>query len=291
LDKQHQSYKKLTKGCSQGSSCGPGFWNMNFDSLLKLKLKKRCKLKGFADDSQLRIRAKSILELEVNANSSLARIVEWGKQQKLNFNADKTTAVLFTNRLKYEKPRIIMNGQTIELQNSFKYLGIIIDNKLRFTKHITQVKGKAIGLTMSLLRFVKNNYGLNKNNFLSTLYKGVIQPIASYGCALWFEKVDQILFKTTLNQIQRLIAILCCSGYKTVASDAVTVLANLMPLDLHIKQRVAEVHLKRGIRNSNIEEIFNKCGLMAEYYQMPVKHKDKPHLSQKYNNWRQRDRY
>ncbi len=118
---------------------------------------------------------------------------------------------------------------------------------------------------MSLLRFVRNNFGLNKNNFLSIIYKAVIQPIIAYGCALWFEKVDLIFFKTILNQIQRLIAIRCCSGYRTIASDAAGLLSNFTPLDLYIKQRAVEYHIKKGITNNKVDQILNEAGIMREY--------------------------
>ena len=44
--------KKITKGCSQGSCCGPGLWNIQFDPLLKLPYTKQTKAVVFADDLQ-----------------------------------------------------------------------------------------------------------------------------------------------------------------------------------------------------------------------------------------------
>jgi ribonuclease HI len=268
--------KSLTKGCPQGSACGPGFWNINYDSLLKLTFEERCKLKGFADDTLAIIRAKTIEELESKANKTIEKILDLGSKQKLKFNAEKTTAVLFTNNLKHDKLNVTMNGVSLDLKNSFKYLGVIIDNKLRFTQHISYLKGKVIGITMNLLRLVKNNFGLN-NNFLSIIYKAVIQPIVAYGCAIWFGKVDQILFRTTLNQIQRLMAIRCCSGYRTIASDAAGILANFLPLDLYIKQRAIEFHLKRGLHNTKADQILESIAIIKDNYQKPVNYRDKPH--------------
>jgi len=130
---------------------------------------------------------------------------------------------------------------------------------------------------MNLLRLAKNNFGFNNNNFLLIIYKTVIQPIVAYGCAIWFEKVDQVLFKTTLNQIQRLLAIRYCSGYRTIASDAAGVLANFLPLDLYIKQRAIEYYLKRGLHNTKVDHIMKSIGIIKENYQKPVNFRDKPH--------------
>jgi len=42
--------KEITKGCPQGSCCGPGLWNIQFDPLLKIKYTKHTKVVAFAND-------------------------------------------------------------------------------------------------------------------------------------------------------------------------------------------------------------------------------------------------
>jgi len=42
--------KEITKGCPQGSCCGPGLWDIQFDPLLKIKYTKHTKALAFADD-------------------------------------------------------------------------------------------------------------------------------------------------------------------------------------------------------------------------------------------------
>ena len=38
--------REVTKGCPQGSCCGPGFWNIQYNSLLNLEFGKRTKANG-----------------------------------------------------------------------------------------------------------------------------------------------------------------------------------------------------------------------------------------------------
>jgi hypothetical protein len=40
----------ITRGCPQGSSCGPGMWNIYYNSLLNLNFTHRTKTIAFADD-------------------------------------------------------------------------------------------------------------------------------------------------------------------------------------------------------------------------------------------------
>jgi hypothetical protein len=44
--------KEVQKGCSQGSCCAPGYWNIMYNSLLNLKFNSRTKVMiAFADDN------------------------------------------------------------------------------------------------------------------------------------------------------------------------------------------------------------------------------------------------
>ena len=52
--------KKITKGCPQGSCCGPGLWNIQFDPLPKLQYTKHTKAVAFADDLLIMVRAECI---------------------------------------------------------------------------------------------------------------------------------------------------------------------------------------------------------------------------------------
>jgi hypothetical protein len=56
--------KNITKGCPQGSCCGPGFWNLQYNSLLNLRYTNHTKTVAFEDDLVIMIKADSIREGE-----------------------------------------------------------------------------------------------------------------------------------------------------------------------------------------------------------------------------------
>jgi len=66
--------KNITKGSPQGSCCGPGFWNIQYNSLLKFKYTNHTKAVAFADDVVIMIKAESIHEAENIANVELSKI-------------------------------------------------------------------------------------------------------------------------------------------------------------------------------------------------------------------------
>jgi hypothetical protein len=42
--------RKISKGCPQGSASGPGFWNLQYNSLLNLEYTKNTRVIAYADD-------------------------------------------------------------------------------------------------------------------------------------------------------------------------------------------------------------------------------------------------
>jgi hypothetical protein len=65
---------EVTKGCPQGSCCGLGLWNIQYNSLLNLNYTNRTKAIAFADDLILVTRGQTVREAENIANIELNKI-------------------------------------------------------------------------------------------------------------------------------------------------------------------------------------------------------------------------
>lgn len=133
--------KSAGKGCPQGSCCGPGFWNLQYNSLLNLKYTRHTKIVAFADDLVVITKGRSTLEAENYANVELKKIEAWAKDNKIRFNEQKTKAQLIT-RKKHKDGKninIFLNNKIIEQTERIKYLGIIVDKNFNFNDHIQYV--------------------------------------------------------------------------------------------------------------------------------------------------------
>jgi hypothetical protein len=95
--------KNMTRGCSQGSFCGPSFWNIQYDSVLNLQYVHHTSAVTFADDLILMIRADSIREAENIANVEMDKIATWAENSKTIFNEEKSTVMLMTRRKREEQ--------------------------------------------------------------------------------------------------------------------------------------------------------------------------------------------
>jgi hypothetical protein len=93
-----QIERDVNNGCPQGSCCRPGFWNIQYNSLLNLSYGKRTKAIAFADDLLIAVRAENVQEAEKFANIEIGKIKNWGKENNITFNEQKSKVMLVTRR-------------------------------------------------------------------------------------------------------------------------------------------------------------------------------------------------
>ena len=119
--------QEVSKGFPQGSSCGPAFWNIQFNALLNLRYEKQTKQTAFADDLIIEARAGSVSEAENIINIEVGKITTWARNNKFNFNETKSKVMLITRRKRKEIKdlAIYMNNVKLEQVDKIKYLGII----------------------------------------------------------------------------------------------------------------------------------------------------------------------
>ena len=115
----------------------------------------------------------------------LSLVNDWLQINKLSLNVDKTKYMLFHNTQKkmslYEHLNLQFNGVTIERTPHFNFLGIVINENLNWTDHITHLSSK-INPVVGLLRRLK--YQL-PTKILKMIYNSLILSRLHYGNILW----------------------------------------------------------------------------------------------------------
>lgn len=246
--------KTTNKGCIQGSIGGPILWNLLLDPLLKLLESKNIYHQAFADDIVLVFEGGTKAEIEKRANDTLTCVWEWGVQNKLKFAPQKTNAMILTKKLKFDTPRLSMGGTVIDTKNEIKILGLLIDNKLTFNKHVTSVCQKALNLYKRLSKAAKISWGLNPD-IIRTIYTAVIEPIIMYAASVWHIAANKLSIQKTLNQVQRGFAQKICKAYKTVSLHSSLTIAGILPLDLRIHEAATLYETRRGITQPSMGDI------------------------------------
>ncbi|CAH1720584.1 uncharacterized protein LOC114127744 [Aphis gossypii] len=74
----------------------------------------------------------------------------------LEIATNKTKAVMFTHKYKFELPELMMCGHKIPLSFEMTYQGVTIDNTLLFKSHVSKSAAKAEKIGSQLARLMPN---------------------------------------------------------------------------------------------------------------------------------------
>ena len=100
-----------------------------------------------ADDTVIHLSSTSTLDIELKLNLDLANLPQWLHYNKLVLNMKKTEFMTFGNcqrlaRRKCDESDISLNDQSIKGTDTFKYLGVVLDDTLSFNGHVDYVRIK-----------------------------------------------------------------------------------------------------------------------------------------------------
>lgn len=199
---------ELSCGVPQGSILGPLLFLLyvndivNSSNIMKFWL--------FADDTNLFYYSKHINELIHTVNTELNRLFLWFCANKLSLNIKKTTFMVFGNK-SVNMPinlDVKINNIVISRTTSTKFLGIIFDDKLKFSDHVNYV---SLQLAKSIGIINKVKYILPKSILLS-LYYTLVYPHLLYGNIVWGNTCSAILHKLVVLQ-NKIVRIINKSGY------------------------------------------------------------------------------
>jgi len=120
----------------QGSVLGPLLFILYINDIIEV-CPVGCNIKMFADDTLIYVSGESNADLEVKLNTAFNVIESWMNMNKLKMNARKTKYMIRSIRKELRGNTIVkcLDGTEIELVETMKYLGIIIDDRLQFQDH------------------------------------------------------------------------------------------------------------------------------------------------------------
>ncbi|GBM82383.1 Retrovirus-related Pol polyprotein from type-1 retrotransposable element R1 [Araneus ventricosus] len=222
------------RGVPQGSCSGPFYWNLVLDTALDVDLPEGCFLQAFADDLVLVIKGRTKEEIEEKGTLAIAVLIQWGKGHKLSFNEAKTVVlpITFGGRLSLLDPiRIIMHSKVLQVSDGCRYLGVWWDSGLTFTEHFKRVR-KRVDLLSYRLSMVAGRFFSRRVGTFFRLYKGALEPFVLYGHGAWGNRLALKKIRDLLCSIQRRPLLKLTQAYRTTSTEALQVIAGVLPLDL-----------------------------------------------------------
>ena len=112
----------------------------------------------FADDTNLFINGDDLLGIAQVFNTELENIFNWLKVNKLSLNVKKTHYMILTSKRTSQPHHVIkIEGHKIDEVQNTKFVGVYLDNKINWKRHIDYIAGKvsrAIGIITKARTFL-----------------------------------------------------------------------------------------------------------------------------------------
>lgn len=196
--------RKILAGVPQGSVLGPILYLL-YTADLPIS-PNQTTTTTFADDTAILCSNKDAKEASKNMEEHLQLVDEWLNKWRIKVNETKSVHVTFTlNRSTC--PPIHLNGKAVPQKTEYKYLGIHLDRRLTWEKHI-KAKKTELNLKTQQLYWLIGRKSRLKLEYKLLLYKAILKPIWHYGCQLWqtasASQVESI--ERTQNKILRQIS-------------------------------------------------------------------------------------
>lgn len=252
----------LSYGVPQGSVLGPTLFLVYVNDLCKLNLP-NCKIYTYADDTALIFHDQTWDKLRVTAEEGLFYVSHWLRSNLLSLNTTKTKFIPFAIRKNtLPNPSFGLKVHSCSAPNStdcqcdnigicdhVKYLGVIIDQHLKWNCHIRVIADRMRKL-MWVFRRLKR---VADDRVLTMTYKALAQSVLSYCIPAWggaakthlltLERGQRALLKATFSKPSRYPTFDLYSSY------------NLLTIrQLYILRAIQKIHLQLNYKKSSLNK-------------------------------------
>ena len=133
----------------------------------------RCNIAGFIQ-----------LNNETTYRDQVDRLVGWCDENNLELNVDKTKEIIVDFR-KSKVDHVPLNilGKEVEIVDTFKFLGSLISNDLKWEKNVDHIAKKAQQRLFFLRRLKR--FGVSEVILLK-FYRAVIESVLTFSITVWF---------------------------------------------------------------------------------------------------------
>ncbi|CAB0039097.1 unnamed protein product [Trichogramma brassicae] len=132
----HRRVALVDRGCPPEGVLSPLIWCLVADSLLRTINGRGCHAQAYADYVLLLTQGTFLDTAMDSMQLILKKVDKWCSETGLTVNPAKTELVIFTRKHRVEQcANLTLRGSRIEARESAKYLGIILDRKLKWKEH------------------------------------------------------------------------------------------------------------------------------------------------------------
>ena len=171
----------------------------------------------FADDSIIYRKINSNIDHQI-LQTDLIQLEKWSVKWQMQFNISKCVHLPITNKTKPSSHQYSLFGDPLSKVASHSYLGVKLDSKLSWAKHITEMTSKSL----KALGMVKRTLGLCKPEVKYTAYNMLVRPKLEYASPIWNPHTSSQI--NHLERIQHYAARFVANDHRRTTSPSTLVL-------------------------------------------------------------------
>jgi ribonuclease HI len=199
---------------------------------------------GYVDDMALVATAKSFDKSHRMIKNMMTRQNggnDWSMSHNSRFELSKLVLVDFTRSRRITRTPMKLNETQIQPCNSHRFLGVVLDQELRWNQQADHALAKATKWTLAFRRLAGSYTGISMP-LMRQLYNAVAIPKVTYAADIWYTPLHDRAGRTNrcgsvgttnrLTSLQRLAAIAITGALKTTATDVLELHAGILPMQL-----------------------------------------------------------
>ena len=190
-------WAEVPSGVPQGSILGPLLF-LVYANVISDGLSTNCRL--FADDCTLFGEVNSRSEALI-LQRDLDLVVTWSRTWQLPLNTSKCKVICISNQKSPFQFRYTINNSEVQWVDNFKYLGVTVDGKLKWDKHINQSAGKA----SRILNVLRRNLCNCSKHSRKIGYQSLVLPHLQFCAPVWSPHQKNHLNRTHFHSAEHCI--------------------------------------------------------------------------------------
>lgn len=223
-------------GLPQGSPLSPVLFLFFNADLVQSRIDSKGGSMAFVDDYSAWVTGPTAEENRDGIQALIDRALAWERCSGATFECDKTTIVHFTRVIeRTSRIPFTIKGEVVKPKQKAKILGVVMDAKLRFKKHMAEAATKGLTAAMCLRRLKMLSPRTARQLFVAT-----VAPAMDYASVVWSHARGEREL-TWFNRAQKMGARAITGTSRTVSTAVAEAEASLQTVD--------ERHVLAGMRS------------------------------------------
>ncbi|XP_031347103.1 uncharacterized protein LOC116173624 [Photinus pyralis] len=244
--------RTIALGLPQGSTLSPILFNVYTHDIHE-QFRNKVTVIQYADDICLLAADKELNGVVAKMSTAVSESNKWFLHNGFEVSKEKSSVVLFARQRNIPTGFIRLDNVEYNLRTSIRYLGLIINNKLKWNEHINYLTIKCEKSLNILKVLTKVGWGCDIHTAL-LMYKSYIRARLDYGCLLYGNAPKSQLKR--LDIIQNKALRTCTGAMISTPTLAMQVEANEPPLYIR-RQFLAEKYIIK-LKTNNLNHIIVK---------------------------------